>query len=149
MKIIGGERNAQRSAARNPRFIKALIALPLLSGNQRVRRNLSESPRLVPLPHGGEGGLEVLWRGGQVRLLVQGGYRHGRADFNALFDFMEADPNGTPLPESITQIPYDDRRSRRGSGAFPSVRASQKLSDRCVSVILLRFGGHFGVGSLS
>ena len=48
-------------------------------------------------------------RGGQVRLLVQGGYRHGRADFNALFDFMEADLKGTPLPEKITWIPYDDK----------------------------------------
>lgn len=38
----------------------------------------------------------------------EGGHRHSPADFGALFDFMEADINGTPLPESITRIPYDD-----------------------------------------
>ena len=43
-------------------------------------------------------------------LLVRGGkHRHGREDFNALFDFMEADLKGTPLPEKITWIPYDDK----------------------------------------
>ncbi len=43
-------------------------------------------------------------------LLVRGGkHRHGREDFNALFDFMEADLKGTPLPAKITWIPYDDK----------------------------------------
>ncbi len=37
-----------------------------------------------------------------------GGHRHGWEDFNALFDFMEADLKGTPLPEEFTRIPYDD-----------------------------------------
>ena len=37
-----------------------------------------------------------------------GGHDHGWLDFNALFDFMEADLKGTPLPESITRAPYDD-----------------------------------------
>ncbi|MBQ4605649.1 MAG: hypothetical protein IJB15_03025, partial [Clostridia bacterium] len=38
----------------------------------------------------------------------EGGHNHGWLDFNALFDFMEADMKGTPLPESITRLPYDD-----------------------------------------
>ena len=38
----------------------------------------------------------------------EGGHRHGWADFNALFDFMEADLKGTALPEAFTRLPYDD-----------------------------------------
>ncbi len=38
----------------------------------------------------------------------EGGHDHGWAEFYALFDFMEADINGTPLPESLTRTPYDD-----------------------------------------
>lgn len=37
-----------------------------------------------------------------------GGHGHGWLDFNALFDFMEADLNGTPLPEEIARTPYTD-----------------------------------------
>ncbi len=37
-----------------------------------------------------------------------GGHNHGMADFCALFDFMEADIYGTPLPSAITRTPYDD-----------------------------------------
>ena len=38
----------------------------------------------------------------------EGGHRHSPADFCALFDFMESDIKGTPLPEQITRIPYND-----------------------------------------
>ena len=37
-----------------------------------------------------------------------GGHGHRGKDFNALFDFMEADLSGTPLPDEFTRIPYDD-----------------------------------------
>ena len=38
----------------------------------------------------------------------EGGHGHHEPDFNALFDFMEADIQGTPLPQSIARVPYDD-----------------------------------------
>ena len=38
----------------------------------------------------------------------EGGHRHSPADFAALFDFMEADLRGTPLPDSLTRTPYCD-----------------------------------------
>lgn len=38
----------------------------------------------------------------------EGGHDHGWADFNALFDFMESDINGTPLSEEFTREPYTD-----------------------------------------
>ena len=38
----------------------------------------------------------------------EGGHAHGWLDFNALFDFMDTDLHGTPLPDSITRLPYDD-----------------------------------------
>ena len=37
-----------------------------------------------------------------------GGHGHHLPDFTALFDFMDADIAGTPLPESISRAPYDD-----------------------------------------
>lgn len=40
----------------------------------------------------------------------EGGHAHGWVDFNALFDFMEADLNGTPLSEAFTRAPYDDMK---------------------------------------
>ena len=38
----------------------------------------------------------------------EGGHRHTPFDFGVLFDFMESDINGTPLPDAVTRIPYDD-----------------------------------------
>ena len=38
----------------------------------------------------------------------EGGHRHSPYDFGVLFDVMEADLHGTPLPEAVTRIPYDD-----------------------------------------
>ncbi len=37
-----------------------------------------------------------------------GGHNHGMPEFCALFDFMEADMYDTPLPASITRLPYTD-----------------------------------------
>ncbi|MBE6542133.1 MAG: hypothetical protein E7672_06765 [Ruminococcaceae bacterium] len=37
-----------------------------------------------------------------------GGHDHGWKEYNALFDLMESDINGTPIPDSLTKIPYDD-----------------------------------------
>ena len=42
-----------------------------------------------------------------------GVHRHGWEDFNALFDFMEADINSTPMPASMTRIPYEDECFRK------------------------------------
>lgn len=38
----------------------------------------------------------------------EGGHAHGWEEYNALFDLMEYDINGKPLPEAITRAPYDD-----------------------------------------
>ncbi len=37
-----------------------------------------------------------------------GGHRHGMADFTALFDFMDADMAGAPLPPALRTTPYED-----------------------------------------
>ena len=38
----------------------------------------------------------------------EGGHRHSPYDFGVLFDVMDANLRGTPLPEAIERIPYDD-----------------------------------------
>ncbi len=37
-----------------------------------------------------------------------GGHKHRFEEFCVLFDYIDADLTGAPLPESVTQIPYDD-----------------------------------------
>lgn len=90
-------------------FIKALIA-PRFLLETNGYGDIWANPRGSYLTHLAA---KKAWErtGNEDRCLTryrEGGHGHRFEDFCALFDLMEHDLNGKPLPEDLTRIPFDD-----------------------------------------